>query len=76
MVISGFISIAEWGRDSECEGGGAYPARLRPQDTEEVVGKRRRHVWSALSGTQNHPLVSAWQIKCQPKIFSPLVIVL
>ena len=39
MAISGFVSVPEWGRDSEREGGGAYPARLRPQDAEEVVGK-------------------------------------
>ena len=72
MAISGFVSIPEWGRDSECEGGGAYPARLRPQDAEEVVDKRRRHIRSALPGTQNHPIVSAWQInKCHLfKLFS------
>ena len=63
MAISGFVSILEWGRDSECEGGGAHPARLHPQDAEEVVGKRRRHIWSALSDTQNHPIVPTWQIE-------------
>ena len=62
MAISGFISIPEWGRDSEREEGGAYPTRLRPQDAEEVVGKRRRHIRSALPDTQNHPIVSAWEI--------------
>ena len=62
MAISGFVSIPEWGRDSEREGGGAHPARLRPQDAEEVVGKRRRHIRSALPDTQNHPIVSARRI--------------
>ena len=66
MAISGFISIPEWGRDSKREGGGAYPARLRPQDAEEVVSKRRCHIWSALSCTQNHPIVSTWQIIVKP----------
>ena len=65
MAISGFISVPEWGRGSEREGGGAYPARLCPHDAEEVVGKTRRHIWSALPGTKNHPIVPAWQIsKC------------
>ena len=63
MAISGFVSIPKWGRDSEREGGGAYPARLRPQDAEEVVGKRRRHIRSALPDTQNHSTVSTWQMK-------------
>ena len=76
MAISGFVSIPEWGRDSEREGGGAYPARLRPQDAEEVVGKRRRHIWSALSGTQNHPIVSARQIKSQPDFLCRLIVLL
>ena len=62
MAISGFVSIPEWGRDSEREGGGAYQARFRPQDAEEVVGQRRRHIRSALPDTQNHPIVSKWQI--------------
>ena len=61
MAISGFVSIPECGRDSEREGGGAHPARLRPQDAEEVVGKRRYHIRSALSGTENHPIVPAWK---------------
>ena len=71
MAISGLISIPEWGRDSEREGGGAYPARLCPQDAEEVVGKRRCHIRSALPDTQNHPIVSAWQIN----LFSYTVVV-
>ena len=62
MAVSGFISISECGRDSEREGGGAYPARLRPQDAEEVVSKRRCHIRSALPDTQNYPIVSAQQI--------------
>ena len=62
MAISGIVSIPEWGRDSEREGGGAYPARLCPQDAEEVVSTRRCHIRSALPDTQNHPIVSAWQI--------------
>ena len=62
MAISGFVSISEWGRDSEREGGGAYPARPCPQDAEEVVRKRRRHIWSALPGTQNYPIIPAWQV--------------
>ena len=62
MAISGFVSIPEWGRDSEREGGGAYPSRLCHQDAEEVVGKRRRHIRSALPDTQNHPIIPAWQI--------------
>ena len=62
MAISGFVSITKWGRNSESEGGGAYPARLRPQDAEEVVKKRRRHVWSALPGTQDHSIVPAWKV--------------
>ena len=73
MAISGFVSIPEWGRDSEREGGGAYPARLRPQDAEEVVGKRRRHIRSALPGTQNHPIVSAWKINTTLFLFSLMV---
>ena len=66
MAISGLVSIPEWGRDSKREGGGAYPARLRPQDAEEVVGKRRCHIRSTLSGTQNHPIVSACQMNFIP----------
>ena len=62
MVISGFVSIPEWGRDSEREGGGVYPGRLRPQDAEEVVGKRRRHIWSALPGTQSYPILTLFSL--------------
>ena len=49
---------------------GLYPARLRPQDFEEVVGKRRCHIRSALPGTKNHPIVSTWQVATIIPFFS------
>ena len=72
MAISGFLSVSEWGRDNGREEGRNYPARLRPQDAEEVVGKRRRHIWSALPDTQNYPTVSTRQINPLSRTGLPL----
>ena len=57
------LSVDEIANVTE-EGLTRYPARLCPQDAEKVVGKRKRHIWSALPGTQNHPIISAWQLIC------------